>query len=573
MSGALSQSDIINGLPVHLRPFVAHQSTDQYTPRDHAVWRFLMYRLRAQLADSAHPVYLEGLERTGISTDHVPSIDEMNQALQQLGWQAVVVDGFIPPAIFMEFQARRILVIALDMRSVEHVLYTPAPDIVHESAGHAPFLVDIDYAEFLQRFGEVGMRAIANQHDHDLYAAVRALSIIKESPDATPDAIAAAEAELTALAQAPVEPSEAALLTRLHWWTVEYGLVGNLENYRLFGAGLLSSLGESAHCLDDNKVKKVPLTVDAVRQAYDITSEQPQLFVTDSCRHLSQVLEEFAEGMAFRNGGGDSLQKAIDAGTVCTAELDSGLQISGRFTAMRLNAVGTPIFLQTTGPTQLAHRDQELLGHHIDHHPHGFSSPLGGVRGFSRSLSEYSVDELANLGIRRGQIVTLPFLSGIVVHGRLNSILREDQRNLILSFSDCTVTDPDQQLLFEPSWGVFDMAVGAHITSVFGGAADKARYPLFEAPASTHTIPTDIEPALMEAYANIYAGTEINPEHWLELCERWPDEWLLREEMLRCLQRQGTATSELAEQLSADLVDILGADSDIYRALNRLTAA
>ncbi|MEE4202578.1 MAG: aromatic amino acid hydroxylase, partial [Halieaceae bacterium] len=299
MPVSMTQREIIASLPSHLQPFVAEQDhASQYTARDHAVWRFLMRRLRAQLSETAHPVYLEGLTRTGISTDHIPSIDEMNQCLQQLGWQAVVVDGFIPPAIFMEFQARRILVIALDMRSLEHVLYTPAPDIVHESAGHAPFLVDIDYAEFLQRFGEVGMRAIANQHDHDLYEAVRRLSIIKESPEATAQEIEEAEAHLNQLAAMDVEPSEAALLTRLHWWTVEYGLVGSVDDYRLFGAGLLSSLGESRHCLDDQRVKKIPLTVDAVNQPYDITTEQPQLFVTPSCRHLSQVLEEFAAGMA-----------------------------------------------------------------------------------------------------------------------------------------------------------------------------------------------------------------------------------------------------------------------------------
>jgi phenylalanine-4-hydroxylase len=154
MGVPMTQQQIIDSLPAHLRPFVATQDHGaHYTPRDHAAWRFLLRRLRAQLAATAHPVYLEGLEKTGIRVDHIPSIDEMNRCLHALGWRAVVVDGFIPPAIFMEFQARRILVIALDMRSVEHLLYTPAPDIVHESAGHAPFLVDIDYAEFLQRFG------------------------------------------------------------------------------------------------------------------------------------------------------------------------------------------------------------------------------------------------------------------------------------------------------------------------------------------------------------------------------------------------------------------------------------
>jgi phenylalanine-4-hydroxylase len=181
----MTQEEVIATLPRHLRAFVQVQDhARHYTPRDHAVWRFLMLALTRSLRDTAHDVYIEGLARTGIALDHIPSIDEMNACLERIGWRAVVVDGFIPPAIFMEFQALRVLVIALDMRSVEHLLYTPAPDILHESAGHAPFIVDVDYAEFLQRFGEIGMKAIANEHDFALYEAVRALSILKEDPAA-----------------------------------------------------------------------------------------------------------------------------------------------------------------------------------------------------------------------------------------------------------------------------------------------------------------------------------------------------------------------------------------------------
>ncbi|MEM6606516.1 MAG: amino acid hydroxylase, partial [Pseudomonadota bacterium] len=155
----MTQQEVIESLPAHLRPFVKTQNYEDYTPRDHAVWRFVMKHLVRQLADSAHPVYRAGLSKTGITMDQVPSIEEMNRCLAMLGWRAVVVDGFLPPAIFMEFQSLKVLVIAIEMRSVEHIFYTPAPDIIHEAAGHAPFIVDVDYAEFLQRFGEVGMKA------------------------------------------------------------------------------------------------------------------------------------------------------------------------------------------------------------------------------------------------------------------------------------------------------------------------------------------------------------------------------------------------------------------------------
>jgi len=540
-SSAPSQAEIVASLPVHLQPFVQVQDhAAHYTPRDHAVWRFLMTALTRSLAATAHPVYLEGLAATGIALDHIPSIDEMNACLARLGWRAVVVDGFIPPAIFMEFQALRVLVIALDMRSVEHLLYTPAPDILHESAGHAPFLVDVDYAEFLQRFGEVGMKAIANRHDHELYEAVRALSIVKEDPRSSAEAIGAAEATLHDLASRDEPPSEAALLTRLHWWTVEYGLVGDVGDYRLFGAGLLSSLGESQSCLDDQAVPKYPLTVDAVAVPYDITRSQPQLFVTRSCRHMSQVLEEFAASMAYRRGGAEGLARALDAAVVCTAEYDSGVQVSGEIDQVLCDAVGNVSYLRTRGPTQLAWRGRELYGHGTEAHSDGFGAPVGHLKEFSRCLSQYSVDELRAHAIAVGKEVVLEFLSGVTVRGCLDNILRQEQRNLLLSFSDCTVTGPDGRILFEPGWGRYDMAVGARIASVFGGVADRERFQLYKPPSGSSARPHAVDSQLFEAYSELAslagAGKAMAEDRlaWLAgVLAAHPDEWLLRAEMLR----------------------------------------
>lgn len=551
----MTQQDIIDSLPLHLRPFVQTQDYGDYTPRDQAVWRFVMKHLVRQLADSAHPVYLEGLERTGISLDHIPSIEEMNACLARLGWRAVVVDGFIPPAIFMEFQALKVLVIALAIRSVEQIFYTPAPDIIHESAGHAPFLVDIDYAEFLQRFGEVGMKAIASTQDLEQYEAIRKLSILKECTASDPVDIAETEAELARLAASDAPLSEAALLTRLHWWTVEYGLVGSVDDYRIFGAGLLSSIGESEHCLDDLAVKKVPLTVNAVRTPYDITSQQPQLFVTRSCKHLSQVLEEFANSMCFKRGGAVSLGTAIDAGSVCTAMYNTGVQVSGIFVEVICDAVGNATYLRTAGPTQLAYKNRELLGHGVDYHAGGFGSPVGLLKDFSRCLSQYTIDELKAHDMVIGQRVSLEYLSGITVTGRLDTILRQEQKNLLLTFSDCTVTDLEGRVLFEPTWGTYDMTVGATITSVFGGAADREKLQLFRPEPRTATISTTPDAALMTAYEVAAAlnqrgepvGISQLPASLAKALASYPAEWLLRVELLNC------ADTDLAEQLLTEL--------------------
>jgi len=553
----VTQEALIDSLPEHLRPFVKQQNYQQYTPQDQAAWRFIMSELTHQLTESAHPVYLEGLAKTGISLDHIPSIEEMNDCLRDLDWRAVVVDGFIPPAIFMEFQALKILVIALDMRSADHLLYTPAPDIVHESAGHAPFIVDIDYAEFLQRFGEVGMKAISTKADLEQYEVIRQLSILKACPESKDEDIADAEETLKGLRERDDTPSEAALLTRLHWWTVEYGLVGSMEDYKIFGAGLLSSLGESQRCVDDLRVRKIPLTVNAVNTPYDITTEQPQLFVTKSCKHLTQVLEEFAASMCFVKGGAESVQKAIDAESVCTAVYDSGLQVSGRFSEVLCDVVGNATYIRTEGPTQIAYKDKELSEHGVDTHAQGFGSPVGRLKDFHRCLSEYSVDELKTHGIRVGETVELEYLSGITVRGILREIVRHNHRNLLLSFEDCSVNDLDGRVLFSPDWGVYDLAVGSTITSVFGGVADREKRQLFRPTPSGTATNLSHDENLMRAYSAVAdLHTRATPVDVAELApeitnllSQYPNDWLIRSELLNvaapCLK------ASLHEQLRA----------------------
>ena len=115
----------------------------------------------AKLKEVAHASYLEGLTQTGISIEEIPHMEGMNRILKEIGWAAVSVDGFIPPSAFMEFQAYNVLVIAADMRTLEHIGYTPAPDIIHEAAGHAPIIANPEYAEYLRRFGQIGAKAIA----------------------------------------------------------------------------------------------------------------------------------------------------------------------------------------------------------------------------------------------------------------------------------------------------------------------------------------------------------------------------------------------------------------------------
>jgi len=495
----MNQAEITRQLPSHLRQFVAYQNYEpRYSAKDQAVWRFVMQQLATQLKHSAHPIYFEGLEKTGISLEAIPSIDDMNVRLAKLGWRAIVVDGFIPPQAFMELQSLRVLAIALGMRSIHHIDYTPAPDIIHEAAGHAPIIADVEYSDYLQRFGKVGMKAIYNQYDLDLYEAVRELSIVKESNDATAAEISVVQSKLEHLVSNPGEPSELALLTRLHWWTVEYGLVGDIGHYSIFGAGLLSSLKESLICMDDDKVKKLPLTVDAIKTAYDITTLQPQLFVTKSCRHLTQILDEYAKTMCHQTGGAKSVETAIAANVVTSCELSSGITVSGTFTRLLKNAIDEVIYIGTVGPSQITLAGTELEGHGIAYHAEGFGSPVGRICNLMKPLETASEYELQEMNIRRGEVTTLDFLSGIRVTGRLKSMYKNQNLMLLMTFENCIVLDPAGNTLFDPAWGTYDMVVGESVRSVYAGSADPARFDVY--PAASKRKAQRGEQDLEEAY-------------------------------------------------------------------------
>jgi len=354
----------IERLPAHLRRYVVDQDHEAYTPRDHAVWRHIMHRLAERLKDSAHDSYLSGLAATGIGLERIPSLDEMNEKLETLGWSAVGVRGFIPPAVFTELQSLGVLAIAADIRSHEHIEYTPAPDIVHESAGHAPILADQRYAAYLKRCGEAGFRAIASVEDQAVYEAIRHLSVVKEDPAATEDELRLAEERLRAASASRRYVSESTKASRLYWWTAEYGLVGELTNPKLFGAGLLSSLGEATHCLQP-EVKKVPLGLVCADTEYDITRMQPQLFVARDFDQLFEVLEAFEATLSWRRGGDHGLEEALRARTVNHLALKDGLEITGKVVA-RIPARGplapglATALARVEGPVQISRNGKAL---------------------------------------------------------------------------------------------------------------------------------------------------------------------------------------------------------------------
>ena len=475
METHFEMNEVTRKLPKHLHKFIVKQPYEEYTAQNQAVWRYVMRMNVDYLSKVAHKSYISGLAKTGISLDNIPRMEGMNRILKEIGWASVSVDGFIPPNAFMEFQAYNVLVIASDMRTINHIEYTPAPDIIHEAAGHAPIIANPEYAEYLRRFGEIGSKAISSSKDYEMYEAIRLLSILKENPNSTEKEIQEAQEKVEWLQNNMGELSEMAQIRNLHWWTVEYGLIGTLTNPKIYGAGLLSSIGESAWCLQD-KVKKMPYSIEAASVNFDITKPQPQLFVTPDFAYLSLVLDEFANTMALRKGGLNGIQKLIDSKNLGTIELTTGIQISGIFDKVIQFKNNKVAYFQTKGKTALANRDKELIGHGVSVHQNGFGSPIGKLKGINLPIEDMSPRDLKAYGIYEGEFMTLEFESGIILKGKAITGTRDLRgKILIITFDECTVTYQDE-VLFKPEWGLYDMAVGKEVISAYAGPADVSSF-------------------------------------------------------------------------------------------------
>lgn len=540
-------------LPKHLRQYIVEQHYEKYTPIDQAVWRYVMRQNYSYLKSVAFYPYIKGLQRAGLSIEYIPDLQSMNDNLGKIGWGAVTVDGFIPPAAFMEYQSYRVLVIAADIRQLNHIEYTPAPDIIHESAGHAPIIADTDYNNYLSYFGSIGAKAMFSSKDFELYEAIRNLSIVKEAHGVDEEEIIAAEKNLKYISDNMGEPSEMALLGRLHWWTVEYGLIGTLENPKIYGAALLSSIGESATCMNSD-VKKIWYDINTINYPYDITKTQPQLFVTETFQNLIDVLEAFADTMAFRRGGAESILKAMECKNPSTAVYSSGLQITGVFTDVGLDKADELTFIKTSGPSALAFAGKQLEGHGKDYHADGFSSPVGKLKGVEKPLENHNRIELELLGIIEGKRVELNFESGINLNGIVNNIIIKEDKIILIAFENCTVKEDNGNILFMPEWGNYDMAVGEKIVSVFNGAADKDAYEeiVFVSKAETRkTVYDEKTQQLHQIYQQIRhiretaSGHEALPSIFNELKTKHRTDWLSVLEILEIVyHNQLNATFE-----------------------------
>jgi phenylalanine-4-hydroxylase len=226
-----------------------NQDWDAYLPEQHAVWSILFSRRMSQLKDAGSKVFCQGIERIGLVPDHVPDLELVNARLEALtGWRAVPVSGFLDPKLFFKCLSQRRFPTTVIVRTREQMDYLPEPDIFHDVFGHVPLHSDPIFADFLQRFGAV---AAAAENDE----AVK-------------------------------------LLTRLFWFTVEFGLIEENGVTKAYGSGLISSAADCAKALGPDCDRR-PFSLDAIfEQDFEVDQLQSVLFVVKSFDQLFAAVEE-----------------------------------------------------------------------------------------------------------------------------------------------------------------------------------------------------------------------------------------------------------------------------------------
>lgn len=540
----MEMNEVLNRLPKHLLDFVVDYPYELYTPEDHAVWRYVMRKCKRYLPEIAHESYLPGLKYADIPSDHVPHLYGEERILRNAGWAAVAVDGFVPPSVFMEFQAHNVVVIAAGMRPIDQIEYTPAPDIIHEAAGHTPLIVDEEYADYLRYFGFLGSKAFLSRKDKEIYEATRLLSFLRLDPSSDIHTIIEVENELKRLASIPNLHSEMDRLRRLHWWTVEYGLIGSMDNPKIYGAGLLSSIGEGFAAVKP-EVKKVPYTIQACGQNFDITKPQPQLYVTPNFQHLTHVLKEFSDEMSFTKGGHDGVFKAVESNDLSTLVLDSGIEVSGVFEHFE-EVNGHPIFAGAIDDVALAFQGKQIEGFGRKKLRNGISVPLGRPIDASKPFWQFSEDDLLKIGLIEGLSFVLEFTNQVKVKGILNYTLRKEGRLVLMSLDECMISLFDRPLFEYPLQDVI-IPIGETVISAYQGVADPDAFELRLTPSKTktdkinysdearlrHSLYTSIRNAREHSLQNIDAHAIIK-----HLDEDNEANWLLTLELLELLKKR-----------------------------------
>lgn len=223
--------------------YTCPQDYASYTDADHDTYRRLYERQRALLPGLASEAFIKALPSLGAS-DRIPRFEEVNERLYKAtGWELVGVPGLIPEVPFFTLLANRKFPVTDWIRKPEEFEYIVEPDIFHDLFGHVPLLFNPVFADYVQRYGQGGLKA---------------------------QGLGSCE-----------------MLSRLYWYTIEFGLIREAEGLRAYGAGILSSSGELAYSVQSPEPQRIPLQLErTMRTRYKIDTYQQTYFVIDSFEQL-----------------------------------------------------------------------------------------------------------------------------------------------------------------------------------------------------------------------------------------------------------------------------------------------
>ena len=226
------------------------QNWVRFTADEHAVWDTLFARQTAMLPGRASEAFLRGVDVLRLSKPGIPDFAELSERLMAAtGWRVVAVPGLVPDAVFFDHLANRTFVAGNFIRRADQLDYLEEPDVFHDVFGHVPMLADPVFADYMAAYGRGGQRA-------------GSLGALKR-------------------------------LARLYWYTVEFGLVEEAGALRIYGAGIVSSHGESVFALDDPSPNRIGFDLNRVmRTDYRIDDYQQSYFVIPGFDELLRVTVE-----------------------------------------------------------------------------------------------------------------------------------------------------------------------------------------------------------------------------------------------------------------------------------------
>lgn len=226
------------------------QQYENYTTENHRVWEILFSRQQAVIDEVATSAYFEGLERVNFPKDRVPNFADINRCLAQYtGWEVVPVKGIVDDDKFFELLSKKQFPATTWIRSMEQLDYLEEPDMFHDVFGHVPLLAEPFFVEFLQGLSQIALNYLE-------------------------------------------DPKAVHLLSRIYWFTVEFGLIEERGRKRIYGAGILSSPGETVHSLSEAPTHHTFDVRQILETAYRKDIFQTNYFIIDSFEALAAALPE-----------------------------------------------------------------------------------------------------------------------------------------------------------------------------------------------------------------------------------------------------------------------------------------